>query len=49
MMIMLVVSVRVALVALTREDAINIEECEFYLLPTLMSVAKLSYNEGDKD
>ena len=47
-MIMLVESVRVALVALTREDAVNIEECEFYLLPTLMSVAKLSYNEGDK-
>ena len=42
----LMVSVRVALVALTRKDAVNIEECEFYLLPTLMSVAKLSLYRG---
>ena len=47
-MMVLMVSVRVELVALTRKDAVNTEEREFYLLPTLMSVAKLSYNEGDK-
>ena len=48
-MMVLMVSVRVELVVQTRKDAVNIEECGLYLLLTLMTVAKLSYNEGDKD
>ena len=43
MMIMLVVSVWVALVALTREDAVNIEDCGLYFVTDINDGSKIIF------